>query len=449
MLKKRYLCGVKLNFLKKTIMKKTILVMSVSLLSINLTKAQDTAKVVTKEEAKPSPFTFSGYIDSYYMYNLNNPQSGLNTGVSGTARAFDQRANTIGIGLVQTKFGYTHKKSDVVVDLTFGPNADFGNYGNSPTLAWATSGVSSNGNAAYPLFGSIAVKQAYFNYKATDKLTFTAGQFGTHIGYEVIDAPINYNYSLSNLFNNGPFYHIGLKANYAFTERFALMAGVVNNVDALYDNNRKKGVIGQLYVKPVEGWNVYINYIGSNEANPLLNANGKDTAKGWYQLIDLTTGYQITKKFYIGINAAYGSQKGDYQGTYGGIVGASSKGPSGKDTTRTWGGAALYSNFQFNEYFGFGLRAEYFDNNSGVRSLTNTLSPGNPNGGTDVTSLTFTPKITLDEGHLELKPELRIDMYKKIADPSSSNNVQEFQDSKGLFSKTSQTTIGLALIYKY
>jgi hypothetical protein len=447
-------------------MKKTIVLASASLLLVSLTKAQDTTKV--KEEAKPSPFTFSGYIDSYYMYNLNNPLSGNNLGQSGTARAFDQRANTIGIGLVQTKFGYTHKKSDVVVDLTFGPNADLGNYGNNPFLSWNSSQVatpSATGNtngigSATPtlLLGSIAVKQAYFNYKATDKLTFTAGQFGTHIGYEVIDAPVNYNYSLSNLFNNGPFYHIGVKANYAFTDRFALMAGVVNNVDALYDNNKKKGVIGQLYVKPAEGWNVYINYIGSNEANPQIKpSTGKDTAKGFYQLIDLTTGYQITKKFYIGINAAYGSQKGNYQGSKANV------GASGKDTTRTWGGAALYSNFQFNQYFGLGARAEYFDNNSGVRSLVanqyTAATAGASSGlsgarsGTDVTSLTLTAKITLDDGHLELKPEIRYDQYKKQTYTDTglgdAGNYQQFQDSKGNWTKNTQTTIGLALIYKY
>ena len=87
----------------------------------------------------------------------------------------------------------------------------------------------------------------------------TAGQFGTHIGYEVIDAPANFNYSLSNLFNNGPFYHTGVKATYAFTDKVSLMAGVVNNVDGLGDNNRKKGIIAQLFISPVAGWNVYLN----------------------------------------------------------------------------------------------------------------------------------------------------------------------------------------------
>ena len=148
-----------------------------------------------EKEAEAPKFTFSGYVDSYYMLNFNSPTNRSNLGVSGYERAFDQKSSQFSLGLVQTKFGYSTKTSDVVVDLTFGPNADLGQYGNAI-------GPLGKGTTA------LAIKQAYFNWKASDKLTFTAGQFGTHIGYEVIDAPVNYNYSLSNLFNNGPFYHI-------------------------------------------------------------------------------------------------------------------------------------------------------------------------------------------------------------------------------------------------
>ncbi len=385
--------------------------------------------------AAKSPFTFSGYIDSYYFGNLNSPKSRDNLGISGTARAFDQKAGTFGLGLVQTKFGYSNKKSDVVVDLTFGPNADLGQYGN--VVGPLGKGYGST---------ALAIKQAYFDYKATDKLTFTAGQFGTHIGYEVIDAPVNYNYSLSNLFNNGPFYHIGVKANYAVSDKFAIMAGVVNNVDNLYDNNRSKGIIAQVFLSPKDKWTVYINYIGSNEANP-----GNDTS-AFYQLFDLTTGYQVTDKFFVGLNAAYGMQSGEYQGRSNVAL------VSGKDTTRSWSGAALYTNYAFTDKFGLGIRAEMFDNTSGVRGLTN-ITPGsgsvsstanvNKYGGTSVSSITLTANITLADGHLLLKPELRMDSFAKAADPLNTNNVQQFMDDKGLFSKTSQTTIGLAAIYKF
>jgi hypothetical protein len=360
-----------------------------------------------EKEAEASKFTFSGYIDSYYMLNFNSPTSRSNLGASGYERAFDQKSSQFSLGLVQTKFGYSTKSSDVVVDLTFGPNADLGQYGNVIGPLGAGKGST-----------ALAIKQAYFNWKASDKLTITAGQFGTHIGYEVIDAPINYNYSLSNLFNNGPFYHIGAKANYAFSDKFAAMVGLVNNVDNLNDNNSSKGFIYQVFTSPATGWNLYFNGISSNESAPL--ASGKDDS-GSYNLMDLTTSYQITPKYLIGLNAAYGSQTGDFQG--GGSVGDS----------KTWGGVALYSNYAFTDKFSLGGRYEVFDNTSGARALRNP-----DGGGTDVSSLTLTATFTAAEGHLLIKPELRTDGYKTA----------QFTDGDGKAQK-SQTTLGLHFIYKF
>jgi hypothetical protein len=359
-----------------------------------------------EKEAESSKFTFSGYVDSYYLFNGNAPTNRSNLGVSGYERAFDQKSSQFSLGLVQTKFGYATKSSDVVVDLTFGPNADLGQYGN-------VIGPLGAGKAT----SAIAIKQAYFNWKASDKLTFTAGQFGTHIGYEVIDAPVNYNYSLSNLFNNGPFYHIGAKAAYAFSDKSSLMLGVVNNVDNLNDNNSSKGLIAQYFVSPKEGWNVYVNGITSDESN--------DNDGSSYQLLDLTTSYQITSKYFIGLNAAYGSQTGDFQG--GGSVGSN----------KTWGGVALYSNYAFTDKFSLGGRYEIFDNTSGARALRYIDADGNASG-TDVKSFTLTATFTAAEGHLLIKPELRTDAYKTM----------QFTDGNGKAS-SSQTTFGTVFIYKF
>jgi Putative beta-barrel porin-2, OmpL-like. bbp2 len=355
-------------------------------------------------------FTFSGYIDSYYIANFNNPRDRSNLGASGTARAFDQRSGQFSLGLVQTKIGYSTSKSDVVVDLTFGPNADLGQYGN-------VLGPLGKGTTA------LAIKQAYFNWKATDKLTLTAGQFGTHIGYEVIDAPVNYHYSLSNLFNNGPFYHIGVKAAYTFSDKFSLMGGLVNNVDNLNDNNSKTALIAQVFFQPVAGWNVYINGITSNEANEDLTTGKTPDAN--YSLLDLTTSYQISEKFLLGLNVATGSQKGDYQGGGGPI------------TDKTWGGFAIYPKYDVSSTFSIGARYESFSNQDAVRGLRITNSDGSFTG-VSVSSITVTPTITVADSHLLLKPELRIDTYDK----------NFFTDGDGKATK-SQTTLGLAMIYKF
>ena len=395
-------------------MRKTFLLLSALVCAVNV-YAEDPVTAPKAEGDGAGKFTFSGYIDSYYLANLNKPASRLNLGAAANARAFDQRAGQFSLGLIQTKIGYSTAKADVVVDLTFGPNADLGNYGNVlGSLPGATS-------------TALAIKQAYINWKVSDKLTLTAGQFGTHIGYEVIDAPVNYNYSLSNLFNNGPFYHVGAKGTYAFSDKASLMLGIVNNVDALNDNNRKKGLIGQLFVSPATGWNIYLNGIVSNEANTDSLGN---TPNGTYSMLDLVTTYQITEKFFLGLNAAVGSQKGDYQGyTF-------------TNKATSWGGVALYTNYAVSSIFGLGARYEYFDNKGGARLLRNRLGEG-----TSVNSITFTGNITAADGHLLLKPEIRVDNYAKPA-KSAEGNLQ-FEDSKGNFTKSSQTTVGMAFIYKF
>lgn len=352
-------------------------------------------------------FIFSGYIDSYYMANFNNPKDRSNLGASGTARAFDQRSGQFSLGLVQTKIGYSTAKSDVVVDLTFGPNADLGQYGN-------LFGPLGRGSSA------LAIKQAYYNWKATDKLTLTAGQFGTHIGYEVIDAPVNYHYSLSNLFNNGPFYHIGVKANYAFSDKFSIMGGLVNNVDNLNDNNGKIGLIAQVFIQPASGWNVYFNAITSNEASEDITT-GK-TPEGQYSLLDLSTTYQITSKFSMGLNAATGVQDANGDGKY---------------DKESWGGFAIYPKYDISSTFSVGARYESFDNTNAVRGLRITSADGSFTG-VSVSSITLTPTITVADSHLLLKPELRIDTFDK----------NFFTNGDGKETK-SQTTLGLAMIYKF
>lgn len=410
-----------------------------------------------KEEEKPA-VTISGYIDSYYLHSFNNPKSGTlmgNPAANGGApagRAFDRLTDQFALGLVQTKFAYSDKHADLVVDLTFGPNAELGNFGNQRLMTpggYATGYYPANGNQSILYGTSAAIKQAYFTWKATSKLSFTVGQFGTHIGYEVIDAPVNYHYSLSNLFNNGPFYHVGAKANYAFSDNVALMVGVVNNWDALTDWKKQKSFIAQLYIKPVDGWNVYLNMItGKNDdgfkaagASPQQSNLAYTFLTSGYSrsLFDLTTGYQITDKFYLGLNAAYGwynftggnNPVVDLNGTQ--VAATETDYITGKfqKLKPTWGGVAGYVNYAISDVVGIGARYEYFTDKYAVRYI-----------GTTNTSLTITVPITLADGHLIVKPEFRYDKADDV------NGIKYYEDKDGN-GTNNQTTLGMAFIYKY
>ncbi|HEX8327626.1 MAG TPA: porin [Hymenobacter sp.] len=372
--------------------------------------------------------TVSGYIDTYYLTALNRPQSGNLLGVDQLAgRAFDRLADQFALGLVQAKLGYSNRKSDLVVDLTFGPNAELGNFGNTTGAFNSYRPQSPYGAALYGT--SAAIKQAYFTYRVTPKLSFTAGQFGTHIGYEVIDAPLNYHYSLSNLFNNGPFYHLGLKTAYAFNDHTSLMLGVVNNWDNLTDDNKQKSIIGQFSFKPLSTWTVYVNWIGGSRddtyLNSLVSAGTLAGGFGSYnrQLYDLTTTYQVTPKFGLGLNAAYGR----YNFSTGSALEKAAVAEKFGSTTPDWGGVALYTNYAINDVVGVGVRYEYFEDKNAVRYLQ-----------TSNNSVTVTAPITLAATKLIVKPEFRFD-----ASPD-----KYYENSVGTGRKT-QSTLGVAFIYKY
>ncbi len=354
-------------------------------------KKEATAKPNLEEEAKP--LVFSGYVDTYYFANFSGAQSNL--GASGFERIFDQKANNFQVGLAQMKTTYTTSKVTGVIDLTFGNHGDLGNYGNKFSPLGENIGTT-----------GLAIKQAYIGWKMSNKLTLSAGQYGTHVGYEVIDAPVNFNYSLSNMFGNGPFYHTGVKLDIAASSKVGLMFGITNGLDSKDDNNKAKGLQAQVSLKPKDGLSIYLNYFGSDEST--------DDKKDVYSWFDLTTSYQVTEKFLVGVNAVTGNNNGG-----------------------SWGGAALYLNGSVSEKFGLGTRIEHFSNKNGAIFLVDK------NGdGVATTGITLTGNYKVSS-NLLFKPEYRFDSYKNV------KNTFQIYDKDGKLNKKSQSTLGAALIFYF
>jgi hypothetical protein len=254
---------------------------------------------------------------------------------------------------------------------------------------------------------ALAIKQAYFNWAMNDKVSLTAGQFGTNVGYEVIYASANFNYSLSNLFGNSLFYHTGIKLDVAASDNLAFMGGINNGLDSKNDNNKSKGVMAQIYTASTEGWDLYLNYFGSN-------AGTKDNPAN-YSWFDITTMYQTSDKIMLGFNAVpYGALRTD-------------------NTTQSWYGAVLY----INNKFALGVRAEYFDNSEGGIYLIDA-----DGGGVAVTSLTVTGNFDITE-NLMFKPEFRFDSY------DNANGTNQLFDEGGSLTKNTKSTIGGAFIFYF
>lgn len=384
--------------------------------------AAEPEAAVKKDSSK---FTYSGYFDMYYFGNLNSPASRDNRGASGISRGFDRYPGQFQLGMFLNRITYTYGRAAVVGEMGFGPNAEYGSYGSAVDYKWGTTVTANKGT-----YTAVVIKQAYVSYAVNDKLSFVAGQFGTHIGYELIDAPLNFNYSINNTFNAGiPFYHLGVKGTYKFSDAVSLMGGVVNGTDQIFDNNRGKSYIGQLAVTPSKGLTILFNTIQGNEGNA-KKGNGQDTT-GYFGVLDLCINYQITKKMYYGAWLMAGSTNGDFQGV-GNFKG-----------TRHWYGANFYSNYKFTDNFALGYRIEYFDNRQGARGL---LTNGK---GTDVWTYTLTGNISLANSHILLKPEIRFDRFRKMEGAIGETVRQQFEDSDGNYSKDSQMTVGAAVVFVF
>jgi hypothetical protein len=104
-----------------------------------------------------------------------------------------------------------------------------------------------------------------------------------------------------------------------------------------------------------------------------------------------------------------------------------------------WSGANLYVTYKFSDVFSLGTRLEHFDNEDGARGLkTNGL-------GTSANTYTLTGNFSIADGKLTLKPEVRLDDFDELG----AGEPQQFMDEEGNFTKSSQTTVGMAAIFKF
>ena len=282
--------------------------------------------------AQESKVSVSGSVD---MYGTANFVDGA--GTPGILIASPENANGFGLGSINTVFAYEGEKSGFVADLAFGPKADDAN-----------------------LAG--AINQLYAYYNVSDKTTITAGQFNTFLGYEVISPAANFNYTVSYLFNAGPFSHTGIKLDYAASEDLSYMLAVTNS-HAISSADGNVG--GEMQFGAQVGYKgQYLNFIYGGVDGSGITDN---------MFVDYTGGFDLSDSLFLGINAAYSHSE---------------------DADAGYQGAALYLENTFSDSFALGLRPEFFQMN-GASDAT-------------VTALTLAASSSLTD-NLKVITELRMD----------------------------------------
>ncbi|MEO7531945.1 MAG: outer membrane beta-barrel protein [Sediminibacterium sp.] len=293
------------------------------------------------DSTKKSTTTFTGSVDAYYRFNFNDPPgAGTNNLTS-----FTNSKNSFELGMASLKVDHSIGKVSATVDLGFGKRAQEFSYNDIGTTL-------------------TAVKQAYISFAPSSQVKFTIGKWATHVGYELLDAYANRNYSMSYGFSYGPFFHTGLKADIGLGGKSAFMLGVANPTDYVSAPNSTKVIIAQFSTgsknDKVKG---YLNFQGGT---------------GLSQFDLVVTGV-LSDQFNIAYDGTIQSSK---QGT----------------TNSSWKAHTIYLNYDPVKTFGLTLRGDYFDDRKlnpllagGKKVFATTLS-----GNVKVESLTIIPELRMD-----------------------------------------------------
>ncbi len=319
-----------------------------------LTYSQDSTAVAAVEEENPKP-VISGYVDTYYRFNFANAKNVGDDGATNNLTSFTNSQNSFELNMASVKFEHSIGKVSGVVDLGFGKRAEEFSYNDEST--------------------TIAIKQAYLSYAFSDKFKLTAGSWGTHVGYEVLDPYLNRNYSMSYMFSYGPFFHTGIKGEVTLGKS-GLMFGIVNPTDLKTANFQQKMIVAQYSLAASDKVKIFVNYSG-----------GKIDEETNLQQVDAVVLGTITDKFSIGYNGTVQSRKAKQtDGKYSG--------------SNSWWGSALYFNVDPTPAVGLTLRGEYFSDKkdvlgfTGAGSIFATTLSANLKAG----PLTFIPEVRIDAG---------------------------------------------------
>ncbi len=301
--------------------------------------------VHAQDQDTTKSLTISGNADAYYRYNFAGNQSAPNNLTS-----FTNSQNSFELGMASLRADATALSGKVgaTVDLGFGRRAQEFSYND---------GEVDNANGFFSLNN---IKQAFITYSPSSNLKFTMGKFGTHVGYELLDAPLNRNYSMSYMFTNGPFFHTGLKADIT-AGSVGFMLGVANYTDQSTSTTSVKTALAQVSGGVADGkFKFYLNYVGFGGSTDGVNPSGLKSLNQ----VDLVLLGTFSSTFNVGVNATIQNRKQV----------SGSPDPSG-----SWYGAAAYLNFDPSEKIGLTLRSEYVDDSKediyfGTNIFANTLS---------------------------------------------------------------------------
>jgi len=353
------------------------------------------------EEAAPQPkwyeeVSVNGMASVSWSYNFNRPDSGTNQ-----YRVFDFGDDSIKVDVV-----------DLVIQKAVSKPGEAGFRVDAAAGASIPRMTAASGLFRDPATGEAEdfdLQQAFVSWIAPvgNGLRLDAGKFFTIAGYEYVDRWDGTNDNATRSFQFGyaePVTHTGLKASYAFSDAVSALVMVTNGWDVVKDNNSSKSLGAGLTLAPGPGVTFSLSYL----YGPERQGDNTDN-RGLFNVIATL---KPTDTVTVGFNLDWGTEQG--LAADGGTAG--------------WWGTTGYLRLGVTPTFALAFRAEYFDDQDGVR--TGTVQK--------LKELTLTPELKVSP-HLVFRGDLRIDF----------SDGQVFEDSDGAFTKKQQPTFLLNALYTF
>jgi hypothetical protein len=339
------------------------------------------AEDVTKEDEAPS-FSLSGSVDTYFHSSFGTTNSYYGDASAPSTSFADLKG--FGLGMVNLIASYGGDKVGFTADLVFGPRGKAAVFGTAS--------------------GQAIINQMFAYYKLSPAVTLNLGQFNTFLGYEVISPAVNFHYSTSYLFSWGPFNHTGLRADFDLGGGLVAKLSVMNPTDIVEFNPVDTYTLGGQIGYTSDKGGIWLNGLLGDQDGKL---DGDDfavdplaTSAGSLFQVDLTTGWNLSEKFYLGFNTSLQSVAAgeSYSGT-GDVVDTDADASS-------FMGFAVYPKLTLSDAFALGLRAEYFSTKNS--HFASPIIGLDAEGAGNVTEFTLTGNYKV--GGLTFIPEFRIDM---------------------------------------
>lgn len=288
--------------------------------------------VDAQTDSSKSPLSFSGYVEAYYSYNMNKPQTHTAPGFIYSHNKVDEFA--INLGYIKASY----QTENVRANIAFAT----GTY------------MSANYAAESSVFKNIFEADAGIKISKKNNLWIDAGIMPSHIGFESAVSKDCWTLTRSMLADNSPYFETGAKLSYTSqNNKWYIAALLLNGWQRIEMNNGSNAPSfgHQVTFKPNDKLTL--------NSSSFIGNDKPDSARQWRFFHDFYAQYQVSKAF--GFIAAFD-------------IGAEQK-SKGSSSYNCWYSPIVTGRFTLSNKSALAFRAEYYRDKNGVMINTET-----PNG---------------------------------------------------------------------